>query len=154
MEAEYIGEPAPRGLAARLVAPGGGIVQHFDRFILPSIGQVEYRLGDDSHFLITSLCTPVSEFDTRLYADVSFRTPLPGWLLKTVLMPFAMKIFRQDVEILAAQTESIERFGGEQYVSTEIDVLGGAIWRLLKAAERGEVDRDAEPDERRLRIRV
>ena len=69
-------------------------------------------------------------------------------------MPFAMKIFQQDVEILAAQTESIERFGGEQYVSTDIDVLGGAIWRLLKTAERGEIDRDAEPDERRLRIRV
>ena len=56
--------------------------------------------------------------------------------------------------MLRAQTDTIERFGGEQYVSTEIDVLGGAIWRLLRAAERGDSTGDAEPEERRLKIRT
>ncbi|HYT39313.1 MAG TPA: Rieske 2Fe-2S domain-containing protein, partial [Acidimicrobiia bacterium] len=44
IEAEYIGEPRPPGVAGRLLAPGGGVVQHWDRFLLPSIAQVEYRL--------------------------------------------------------------------------------------------------------------
>lgn len=154
VEAQFIGEPRPEGIVGRILAPGGGEVEHYDRFLLPSIGQVEYRLGDDMHMMITSLCTPVTDFDTRIFAVVSFRTRLPGWLLKIVLMPLALKIFQQDVEILRAQTEAVHRFGGEQYVSTDVDILGGPIWRLLKAAERGEVDQDAEPEERRLRIRV
>ena len=49
VEAEYLGEPRPQGLVGWLLAPGGGVVQHFDRFLLPSIAQVEYRLGTKSH---------------------------------------------------------------------------------------------------------
>ena len=154
VEAEYIGEPRPSGLAGVLLAPGGGVVEHFDRFILPSVGQVEYRLGSRSHFLVTSICTPVSDFETRVYAEVAFRLPLPGWLVRPFIEPLAMRIFDQDRVMLRAQTDAIERFGGEQYVSTEIDVLGGAIWRLMRAAERGDSSGDTEPEERRLKIRT
>lgn len=154
VEAEYIGEPRPSGLAGMLLAPGGGVVEHFDRFFLPSVGQVEYRLGSRSHFLVTSICTPVSDFETRVYAEVAFRLPLPGWLVRPFIQPLAMRIFEQDRVMLRAQTEAIERFGGEQFVSTEIDVLGGAIWRLMRAAERGEAPGADEPEERRLKIRT
>ncbi len=138
VEAEYVGEPRPEGIAGRLLSPSGGVVEHTDRFILPSIAQVEYKLGTENHFLITSLCTPVTDFHTRMLAIVNFRTRLPGRLLKPILEPFAMRIFRQDAQILQAQTENIRRFGGEQFMSTEIDFLGPHIWRLLKQAEAGE----------------
>jgi hypothetical protein len=36
------------------------VVTHFDRFVLPSIAQVEYRLGSEVHFLVNSICTPVT----------------------------------------------------------------------------------------------
>jgi hypothetical protein len=39
---------------------------------------------------------------------------------------------------LAKQSANVQRFGGEQYLSTELDFLGPHIWRLLKQAERGE----------------
>ena len=136
---EYLGEPRPPGLVARILSPSGGMVTHFDRFILPSIAQVEYRIGTENHFFIDSVMTPVSDFVTRIYAVVSFRLRLiPGWLIKPFLMPLAMRVFRQDSEILATQTELIHRFGGEQFVSTELDIMGKHIWRLLKAAERGD----------------
>lgn len=154
VEAEYIGEPRPSGLAGMLLAPGGGVVEHFDRFFLPSVGQVEYRLGSRSHFLVTSICTPISDFETLVFAEVAFRLPLPGWLVRPFIQPLAMRIFEQDRVMLRAQTEAIERFGGEQFVSTEIDVLGGPIWRLLRAAERGETPDSHEPSERRLKIRT
>ena len=48
VEAEFVGEPRPSGIVGRLLAPGGGVVEHVDRFILPSVAQVEYRLGDAS----------------------------------------------------------------------------------------------------------
>jgi len=155
-EAEYLGEPRPTGLAARLMSPSGGEVEHFDRFFLPSIAQVEYSIGGDTHFCVTSLCTPVSDFHTKLYAVVSFRLGrMPGWIIKPFLEPFGRWIFAQDARILKLQTEAVHRFGGEQYASTDIDVLGGHIWRLMKAAERGDAKPDgAEPFSRRISMNV
>jgi phenylpropionate dioxygenase-like ring-hydroxylating dioxygenase large terminal subunit len=155
VEAEYIGEPRPKGLAGRILAPGGGVVQHFDRFLLPCIAQVEYRLGETSHLVTTSLLTPVTDFLTQLYAVVTFRLPLAHWLVRPFLTPVAAHIFRQDSRILAMQTETVRRFGGEQFASTEIDVLGPPILRLLLQAQRGEKPpRDAPPEEHRVRMRV
>jgi phenylpropionate dioxygenase-like ring-hydroxylating dioxygenase large terminal subunit len=148
VEAEYVGEPRPTGVAARILSPSGGLVSHFDRFILPSIAQVEYRLGDENHFLITAVHTPVTDFVTKLFVVVSFRIRLPGWLVRPVLEPVAMRIFRQDAEILRRQTDNILRFQGEQFASTEIDVLGPGILRLLRQAERGEVSTEAVTEER------
>jgi hypothetical protein len=138
VEAEYVGEPRPSGLVGRLLSPSGGVVEHWDRFLLPSIAQVEYRLGPETHFLVTALCTPVTDFQTRLIGVAAFRTPIPGRLLKPLLEPLALRIFGQDARILATQAENVRRFGGEQYMSTEVDFLGPHIWRLLKQAERGE----------------
>jgi phenylpropionate dioxygenase-like ring-hydroxylating dioxygenase large terminal subunit len=138
VEAEYVGEPRPEGLAGKLMSPSGGVVTHFDRFVLPSIAQVEYRIGEENHILVTTMCTPVSDFFTRLYAVISLRLRIPGFLVKPILTPLALKIFSQDAEILKLQTETIQTFGGEQFVSTELDVLGPHIWRLMRQAERGE----------------
>jgi phenylpropionate dioxygenase-like ring-hydroxylating dioxygenase large terminal subunit len=138
VEAEYLGEPRPPGIVAKILSPSGGIVTHFDRFILPSIAQVEYRIGDENHFLADSVATPVSDFVTKLHAVVSFKSRLPGHLIAPVVKPLALRVFQQDAGILRRQTESVKRFGGEQFASTEIDVLGAHIWRLLKSAERGE----------------
>lgn len=135
VQAEYLGEPRPAGLAARILSPSGGVVVHFDRFIFPSIAQVEYRLGSEVHFLVNSICTPVEEFRTRIHAVVSFRTRFPGWLVRILLDPVATRIFKQDAFILKAQGENLRRFGGEHYTSTAIDVLGLQIARLLRGSE-------------------
>ena len=154
VEAEYVGEPRPTGLAARILSPSGGMVTHFDRFLLPSITEVEYRLGEENHFISSGAHTPVSDTLTRLFAVITFRLRLPGWLVRPALTPVAMRIFRQDAEILRQQTSNIERFGGEQFASTEVDVLGPRILRLLKAAERGDPESAASADAPRVRLRV
>jgi phenylpropionate dioxygenase-like ring-hydroxylating dioxygenase large terminal subunit len=138
VEAEYLGEPRPTGLVGWLLSPGAGTVEHWDRFFLPSIAQVEYRLGASAHFVVTALCTPVDDFHTRITAVAAFRTRLPDRLLRRVLEPVGLRIFAQDTRILRAQAENVRRFGGEQYMSSEIDFLGPHIWRLLKQAEAGE----------------
>lgn len=138
VSAEYVGEPRPKGIAARIFAPGGGTVQHVDRFILPSIAQVEYRLGAETQFCVTNALTPVTDFHTRLTIMVSVRLPFPAWLVTPVVRPFLLKIFRQDAKMLALQTATIGTFGGEQFISTQNDVLGPHISRLMKQAEQGE----------------
>lgn len=153
VEAEYLGEPRPTGLVGRILAPRGGVVTHVDRFFLPSIVQVEYRLGKN-HILVTSALTPESDFVTRFYGVVSFKLPLPGFLVAPILEPIAMSILKQDARMLEKQTANVRRFGGEQYVSTEVDVLGPHILRLLRAAERGKNDPAAEPFVRRFHMEV
>lgn len=155
VEAEYIGEPAPKGLAGRILAPGSdGTVQHYDRFFLPCLAQVEYKLGDTSHFVVTSAMTPLEDHKTRLFAAISFRLPLPGLLVRLVLTPIARRIFAQDAVILAQQSKNLRAFGGEQFASTDVDALGQQIRRLLKSAERGAVERHDEPREKRFQMRV
>src|SRR6185436_16217806 len=86
--AEYVGEPRPTGLVARLLSPSGGLVTHFDRFILPSIAEVEYSLGSENHLLVAAAMTPISDFVTQISSVVSFRLRLlPAWLVKLVLKP-------------------------------------------------------------------
>lgn len=157
VEAEFVGEPRPEGLAGRLLSPSGGVVEHHDRFLLPSIAQVEYRLGPENHLLVTSLCTPVEDFRTRMLAVVRFRLRLPSWLVRPLLVPVAMRIFRQDARILREQSATVRRFGGEQFASTEIDLLGPHVWRLLREAEAGAVgleDGPAPDVEKRVVLRV
>jgi phenylpropionate dioxygenase-like ring-hydroxylating dioxygenase large terminal subunit len=155
-EAEFVGEPRPTGLAGRLLAPGGGVVTHFDRFLLPSIAQVEYRLGEASHVVATTAMTPLDETRTKLFSAVTFRLPVPGWLVAPVLTPLATRILRQDAWMLGLQSDNVARFGGERFAHTEVDVLGPQIQRLLRDAERGEVApaRDGPEHEHRVRMRL
>ena len=152
VEVEYAGEPRPSGAVGFILSPSGGTVEHWDRFILPSIAQVEYRLGKETHFLVTAFGTPVSDYVTRLYAVVDFRTPVPSFLVRPFLEPVALSIFRQDTRILKAQAEAVRDFGGEQYLSTELDLLGPHIWRLLKQAESGAVVAEETSVEREVRF--
>jgi phenylpropionate dioxygenase-like ring-hydroxylating dioxygenase large terminal subunit len=151
VEAEYLGEPRPPGLVARILSPSGGLVQHWDRFLLPSVAQVEYKIGDENHFLADSVATPVSDFVTQLHAVVSFRSRVPGRLIAPAVKPLAMRVFMQDAVILERQTDRIRRLGGESFASTEIDVLGKDIWRLMRSAERGTT---LPPEEREVRLVV
>jgi phenylpropionate dioxygenase-like ring-hydroxylating dioxygenase large terminal subunit len=154
VEAEYLGEPVPRGLLGRLLAPGGGTVQHVDRFFLPGVAQVEYRLGERSQVLVTTAFSPVRDDETHLFSEVSLRLPLPAplrWLLRPLLLPLGLRVLAQDARILAAQAEAIRRFDGEQFVHTQADLLGPAIWHLLRQAERGLGGPAPSVEKRRLR---
>lgn len=153
-EVEYIGEPRPEGVIGRLLSPSGGLVQHWDRFFLPSVTQVEYRLGEENHVVVSTAMTPISDFLTRMYAAIQLRVRVPGWVLKPALDPLAMRVLRQDADILRKQTETIQRFGGEQFVSTDLDLLGPHIWRLLRQAERGNLEQVAEPFQKEIEMEV
>ena len=61
--------------------------------------------------LVNALCTPVAEFLTRIHAVISFRTRLPRWLVKLLLNPLALRIFKQDAFILKAQGQALRHRG-------------------------------------------
>ncbi len=152
VEAQFIGEERPKGLIGRILAPQGGEVLHWDRFLLPCVAQVEYRLGERSHIITTAALTPRTRYVTDLFATVAVKVPVPNPVLQTVFKPIAMRILKQDIEILRRQTQQIERFGVEEFASTEIDVLGLRIKKLLREAAAGK--RSATLEERRIKMLV
>ena len=152
VEAQFIGEEVPKGLVGKILAPAGGEVFHWDRFLLPGIAQVEYRISERSHIITTAALTPRTRNVTDLFATVAVKVPVPNAILRAVVKPVAMRILKQDMEILRRQTEQVERFGGEEFVSTEIDVLGLRIKKLLREAAAGK--RSAAPEERRIKMLV
>ncbi|MEL6344995.1 MAG: aromatic ring-hydroxylating dioxygenase subunit alpha [Myxococcota bacterium] len=137
VECEYIGESRPTGLVGRILSPSGGTVIHFDRFYLPSIVEVEYRIGDENHIVLNGAITPVSDHESVLHACVAVRARIPLWLVRPFVEMAALRIFGQDQRLLEIQTNALRRFGEARYASTEIDVLGPHILRLMRQAARG-----------------
>ncbi|MDP7040674.1 MAG: aromatic ring-hydroxylating dioxygenase subunit alpha [Myxococcota bacterium] len=138
VEAEFFGEPRPKGIVGSILAPGGGVVRHVDRFILPSLAQVEYALGPYSHLMISNYLSPINRDVTRMFSEIGFRLPVGGGAVKRIVMPLAKRIADQDYDILAAQQETIEKFGEERLFSTSADVLGPRILQLLKRASKAD----------------
>ena len=129
-------------------------MEHYDRFIMPCVSQVEYKLSEKSHIIVSAMLSPIDDLRTRLFAAVTFRLPVPAPLVALFLRPIARWIFHQDARMLTHQRANIERFDGERYLSTEIDCLGPHILRLLRDGERDVRKPLAEPVTRHLQIMV
>lgn len=136
----FEGEDVPKGLAGRLLAPGGGQVQHVDRFLLPSITEVEYRLGDDAHVVLNGACTPLDDWTTVMHAVVQVRSRIPGFVVRPIFGRIARRIFDQDAVVLARQTEALHARGAASFASTELDVLGGQVLGMMRRAAKGEIE--------------
>ncbi|WP_170854026.1 aromatic ring-hydroxylating oxygenase subunit alpha [Microlunatus flavus] len=137
IEVQYLGEPVGMG-PLRLGEASGRTFDHWDRFLLPSVAQIEYAVQGWFRVVNTIVQLPLSPFRTRAWFVVRFSSPLPGPLVGTVVKLQGRRILGQDAEALARQTERSLQLGGERYASTELDLLGTAIWRLLRSAERAE----------------
>src|SRR3954454_24822053 len=88
----------------------------------------------------------MAPFRTRAWFVVRFSTPGPASLVRPIVLARGRGILKQDAAMLARQAETIRRFGGERYSSTELDLMGNGIWRLLRQAERAESGGPAEAD--------
>ena len=68
--------------------------------------------------------------------DLTIKLKIPAWLIRPIVLPFALQILKQDIVMLDKQREWIERFGGEDYCYSDVDLLGASIVRLLRKASR------------------
>lgn len=151
VRARYAGEQRPDTWLARVLAPEGGTLQHEDRFILPSIVRVEYRLGSAAQLLSTALFTPLDDAHTALHVQIAYRLGrVPGDMLAPLLERVATRVLREDADILAQQTQNLQRFGGPSFASTELDLFSNQIAALLERAESGRLS--AEAIERRIEL--
>lgn len=137
VEVRYVGEPVGMG-PIRLAEDSGRTFDHWDRFLLPSIAQIEYAVQGWFRVVNTILHLPLSPFRTRAWFVVRFASRLPAPVVRAAVRQQGRRILRQDAGALARQTEQTHRFDGERYASTDLDLLGTAIWRLLRHAQQVE----------------
>ena len=150
VEVQYFGEPFGIGF---LRPKSDTELLHFDRFVLPCVAQVEYRAGPWLQLVNSVLHLPLSGLRTRVWFVLRVNSQrLPRRLVQAVIRVQGPRVARQDVRILGRQTATIRRFGGEQYSSTELDLFGTAVWRLLRHAEKGEEPPVIESREVTLRV--
>jgi phenylpropionate dioxygenase-like ring-hydroxylating dioxygenase large terminal subunit len=135
-EVQYLGEPVRFGRVR--LSKGDLTFDHWDRFFLPSIAQIEYRVSGWLRLVNTIVHLPLSPFSTRAWFVVRFWSRLPASVVRPIIAAQGRRILRQDAGVLARQTDNIRRFGQARYASTDLDVMGGAIWRLMLEAERSE----------------
>jgi phenylpropionate dioxygenase-like ring-hydroxylating dioxygenase large terminal subunit len=135
VEVEYLGEPLGIGF---LRAKGGATLEHFDRFILPCVAQVEYRAGPWLHITNSVLHLPMGDFRTRTWFVLRANSErLPTRLVQAVIRLQGPHVAKQDKHVLERQTATVRRFGGEHYSSTEMDLFGNAISVLVRHAAAG-----------------
>lgn len=137
VEVQYLGEPV--GMGPIRGAQGSELTfDHWDRFLLPSTAQIEYRVEGWLRIINTILHLPLAPTRTRAWFVVRYWTRVPSAVVRPIVELRGRQILRQDAKVLAEQTATIRRFGGERYTSSDLDLLGPAIWRMLRRAERGE----------------
>jgi phenylpropionate dioxygenase-like ring-hydroxylating dioxygenase large terminal subunit len=153
IEVEYLGEPPLSG--ATHDAEGRPIAsEHWDRFFLPSVAQVEYRTSTGRHLINTLPHTPIGDFRTRFWLVSCWNVPpAKRGEMGPVIEKQLDVILGQDVEILRAQTRRIRELGGESFRSTPLDLMGPEMLRMLRAAEKGE-PADTAPIDRTVKMRV
>lgn len=145
VEVQYFGEPFGIGFFR---PKSQTELVHFDRFLLPCVAQVEYRAGPWLQIMNSVLHLPLSERRTRAWFVLRANSErLPTALVKSVIRLQGPHVAKQDVRVLGQQTANVRRFGGEAYSSTELDLFGTAVWRLLRHAEKGGDPPDIEPRE-------
>jgi phenylpropionate dioxygenase-like ring-hydroxylating dioxygenase large terminal subunit len=131
-EAEYVEEESQEsGFISRLF--GGGIDGSVDRFILPSIAQLEHRAAGRVKFMLTMIVTPEDENSLRVYTVASGRCGLLRYIQALTVGRLVLNhVMGQDREILRLQTLNKKLHEPAGYTSTKLDLLRPHIMRLLR----------------------
>jgi phenylpropionate dioxygenase-like ring-hydroxylating dioxygenase large terminal subunit len=124
------------GFSNWLINPKKLPMKHTDNFYMPNNTQVDYIFGDfERGFIITSTCTPIKPFKTRVYTLITYKF---GWLnpiARIGLNAYTRKVINQDVWIMKIHGENIQHLGETDYKSTQCDTMHLYIESLRYWAE-------------------
>jgi len=143
IEVSYRGEPV-RFAGLHLPGPARTF-EHWDRFLLPSVAQVEYRIPGWLRLVNTMLHLPVSADRTRAWYVVRFSSRVPRPVVAGLVRAQGRRILAQDANVLERQQANVRRFAGPRYASTDLDVMGPAMRALIEAARHGRRDDGSAP---------
>lgn len=142
---EYSNEATNLGWFTRFLNRNGSEIQHTDRFYMPNVTNVEYKLGKNRHLLITSQSIPETEKSTIVYTDVTFNYGIWNKLARPLVHWTAQRIIHQDIEILNWQADTIAKYG-TQFSNTPADTIHVFVESIRNAIANGKDPRQL-PDQ-------
>ena len=125
------------GFSDKLLNPKGLPMKHTDNFYMPNNTKVDYIYGEEERgFIITSTCTPIKDFSSRVYTLISYKF---GWLTplaKLGLKWYTKIVINQDVEIMNLQGKNLQAYGSKNFKSTQSDTMHIFIETLRQSAKK------------------
>lgn len=111
------------GFTSRILNPKNEPMVHTDRFYLPNVTRVDYDFGERG-FVITSQCTPISPYESRVYTLISYNLGRRSVnrLAKAFLPWYTRKVIQQDVDIMAIQGANLKHHQTEHFHHSEADL--------------------------------
>ncbi len=137
----YRNETTNLGWYTRFLNPKGDEIKHTDSFYMPNITSVEYNMGADRRFFITSQSIPETENSTLVYTDVTFNYGILNKIARPFVHWTAQHIINQDVEIMGIQQEVIEKYG-THFSNTPADTIHVFVESIINKIEAGEDPRN------------
>ncbi len=147
IQADFVGEGRMDSLIGRLLIPKGAEIVHTDRFTLPYLTRVDYRMAENRQYIVMSQCTPVAPDKTRVFTYMAYRFSPLGGLVGLVFRPLSKVILNQDVVVLRKQTGDLNRTGEARFVYHETDAIARGIRELL---DGGSLE-GRPPDRKKIR---
>lgn len=121
IEVAYIKDKPQSGFIALFGPP---VDNDLGRFRMPGTIELEYFTGTNMVFVNTMYMTPRTETETSIYFKASLKPHIIPLPIVYAVAGFAIKYaLNQDRVILGKQTEMIEKYGGEFYANTELDIV-------------------------------
>lgn len=134
---DYHNEESNLGWFSFFLNPKKKEIIHKDNFYMPNITSVEYYIDRHRHFYITSQSIPISEFETRVYTDLTYDYGIWNRLSGPIVRWQAQKIIDQDIEILNNQG-SVLQTEGAKFTNSPADIIHVYIESIRNALEKGE----------------
>jgi phenylpropionate dioxygenase-like ring-hydroxylating dioxygenase large terminal subunit len=148
----YRNERANLGTFRWFLNPRHLEIRHTDSFFAPNVSSVVYEIGEKV-FIITSQAVPVTDDETLVYTDLTYKFGLFNALAAPFVKWHGQRIIDQDIEILALQMEVIRRHGA-QFCDTPADTIHSYVDSIREAIARGEDPRRLPPVSREIEFFV
>lgn len=148
IQAEFLEEKRMDSLIGRLLFKKEGPIIHTDRFELPYVTRVDYRMAESRQYIVMSQCTPIDEARTRVFTYMAYRFDPFGRAVRLFFEPLSHIILNQDIVIVREQAEDLRRTGPARFIYWETDAIAKGIRRLLD----GESLANQKPVRKRLRV--
>ena len=127
------------GFFSKLINPKGLPLKHTDNFYMPNVTRVDYLYGsEEKAFIITSTCTPIKAFETRVYTLISYRLGWMNFFARWFMPWYTKKVIMQDVWIMDHQGHNLQAFNEINYQSSQVDYMHLYIESLRDAAMKEE----------------
>jgi phenylpropionate dioxygenase-like ring-hydroxylating dioxygenase large terminal subunit len=134
---EYQNETTNLGWYASFLNSQGTKIEHIDRFYMPNITSVEYKMGKNRRLLITSQSIPETDNTTLVYTDVTYNYGIWNWFARPFVWWTAQHIIGQDVKILGIQGEAIAKYG-TKFQNTPADTIHVFVESIRDAIAAGK----------------